>query len=608
MSWPSSTDPWYLANPVDNDTRRGYYGVNATPTLKCDGSACGASQSAITASINNRLLVSSPIRIEIGMNVQGDQLNATAYVTSEQNISGNYAIHFALLDRYVYLASPNGQNNHYGAMKKMAPSAGGQAFSATVDETVEYYATFTLDPTWEMSNLDLAVFVQNNSTKEILQGAKDEIPLDFPNILLTEYSVADPTGNGDGRVDPGETGELAATLENQFPFHDATDVVATLSTDDPLIDVTYPTVNFPDINSGSTATNDSDPFEFYVDPTFEAHQVTFTIDVTAEPGSFVGSYDVTFMVGRPDIVIINDDPGANYASFYESSLDEIDMVYDTYPQWTLGTISQDELQKYQIAIWYTGDDDFSTFDLTDQGRIENFLENGGRMILSSQNAGDVLGNTSFYNDILHAEHLDNTLIVYMMSGVEGDPISSGTSMFIGSAGGAGNATSTSSMNALAPAVTIYTYDGSGLTAGLRCQTDNSRFVYFPFAFEAVSQTTFTNSRAEILQLCLDWISSPVGVEPQEVSPLIPTELSLADLYPNPFNPTTDLVFDVPESGLVFLKVYDLQGKLVERLMGKTLEPGQYRLTWNASQHPSGVYIVQLSSNGVSVSTKAVLLK
>ncbi|MFH1734085.1 MAG: Omp28-related outer membrane protein [bacterium] len=608
MSWPSSTDPWYLANPVDNDARRSYYGVTGTPTMKCDGTTCGTTQSSITAVINNRLLVSSPLRIELEMTVLGDQLNATASVYSEQTISGNYVIHFALLERYVYLPSPNGQPNHYGALLKMAPNAGGQLFSATASQTSEYDATITLDPSWELANLDLAVFVQNNITKEILQGFKDTIPLDFPNVMVTDYSVSDPTGNGDGRVDPGETGEFIVTLENQIPFHDATDVVATLSTEDPLIDVTYPSVNFPDLASGASAANDSDPFEFYVDPAFAAHEVTFNVEVTAEPGSFQASYQMTFMVGRPDIVIINDDPNSAYTSFYESSLDELDLVYDSYDQWLLGTISQDEIELYEIAIWFTGDDDFSTFDLTDQARIENYLANGGRLFLSSQNAGDVLWNSPFYNDVLHAEHLDNSLIAYMVSGVEGDPISNGTSMFLGGAGGAGNSNSTSSMIVLEPAVGIYTYDGQGTSAGLRCETENSRFVYFPLAFEAVSTTTFTNSRSEILQLCLDWITSPVAVEPQEVSPAIPADLALAGIYPNPFNPTTDLLFDIPAAGLVLLEVYDLQGKLVERLMGKTLEPGQYKLTWNASQHSSGVYVVQLRSNGISATTKAVLLK
>ena len=608
MSWPSSGDPYYLANQTDNDARRGFYVVNSTPTLKCDGSACGTSQYAITSAINSRLAVPSNIWLDLELEVVGTNLNATCNAVTDIDISGNCTIHFVLLEQYKYLPSPNGNPNHYHAMLKMAPSASGQLFSATAYDTVHYYATFELNPAWALDNLDLACFVQNNTTREIYQAKVTAIPLDFPNILLFDYQVSDPAGNQDGRVDPGETGELVAILENQAPFHDATEVQATLATDDPLIDVLVPTINYPDLASGAAAGNYGNPFQFYVDPAFEAHEVTFTITATAEPGAFEATYPLIFMVGRPDILLVNDDILGAYQSFYEQSLEDLGRVYDAWNQAEQGVLPQDEMNRYLVLIWYTGDDATSTLSPDEQQKIENFLSNGGRLFLSSQNAGDVLSATAFYEDVLHAQHLVSSTGEYLLDGVAGDPVSGGTSLSLVGAGGAGNANSSSSFEPLWPAVGIYTYTNAGTFGALRCQTDVSRIVYFALAFEAVSGLIGTTPRSEVLDNCLVWLEGEVMVDPSAPSSTRPHQFEIASVYPNPFNPSSEIKFSLPASSYVILSVFDLQGRLIQNLYRGVLSAGGHSVIWNAESFSSGIYIVTLSDGQQSGSTKVVLLK
>lgn len=609
MSWPASNDPFYLANQTDNDARRGYYGINAVPALKCDGSTIGTSQYAIEAAINNRLAISSPLRLLLDLDVVGDQLDITCYAVADQNISGNVVIQFALVDRYEYLpTSPNGQPYHYAALLKMAPSASGQVFEATVNDTAVYNATIDLDSSWALEDLDLVCFVQDNATHEVLQAALESIPLDFPNILVADYNVSDPTGNGDGRVDPGETGEMVVTLENQEPFHDAVDVSATLSTDDPLITVTQSTVTFPDIPSGETVDNASEPFTFDVDPAFEAHEVTFTITVSAEPGAFQASYPLTFMVGRPDILVVDDDLNGAYQSWYDESLDEIGEVHDVWVQAQSGGIPQDEMDRYLLLIWYTGDDASSTISADEQTKLESFMDNGGRLFLSSQNAGDVLAGTPFYEDVLHAEHLANTVTEFLVNGVDYDPISDGTTLFLGGAGGAGNATSSSSLNPLSPAEGIYTYPQAGTFAALRLQTETTRLVYCAFAVEAVSPAGGFTTRSVLLENSINWLSQAVGIEPDGPHAQPPTTLQLQPLYPNPFNPATEIRCYLPQTGFTELSVYNLQGKQITLLAGKTLQNGWHTFTWNAASYAAGMYIIRLENGGSLRSTKAILLK
>ncbi len=609
MSWPASNDPFYLANPGDNDARRGYYGINAIPALKCDGSTIGTSQYAIESAINSRLAVDSPLRLDLELNVLGDQLDVTCYAFANQNVSGNVVIHFALVDRYEYLpASPNGQPHHYASLLKMAPSASGQVFEAVAGDTAVYSATIALDSSWALEDLDLVCFVQDNSTREVLQAKLVSIPLDFPNILVADYEVSDPTGNGDGRVDPGETGEMVVTLQNQEPFHDAVDVNAVLSTDDPLITVTNAAVNFPDIPSGATGQNTSEPFTFDVDPQFEAHEVTFDLTVTAEPGGFEAVYPLTFMVGRPDILVVNDDLNGAYLSWYEEALDEIGAVYDSWTQVQSGSLPQDEMDRYFILIWYTGDDAISTISEDEQNKIQNFIENGGRLFLSSQNAGDLLGGTAFYEEVLHAEHLENTVNEFLLNGVAGDPISDGTNLFLGGAGGAGNAVSSSSLAPLDPAVGIYTYPQAGTYAALRLQTETSRIVYCAFAVEAVSPAGGFTPRSELFDNSIQWLSGEVGVAPGRENRQTPTTVTLAPLYPNPFNPTVEIRFYLPGAGFTDLSVFNLAGKQIARLTGKTLQTGWHTFTWDAADLSAGIYIVRLESGGSVLCSKAVFLK
>ena len=72
MSWPSSTDPWYLANTTDNNARRTYYGVNGVPAFYLDGAVLSPYSSLVSA-YNLRKAVASPIWMSLSprMNTNG---------------------------------------------------------------------------------------------------------------------------------------------------------------------------------------------------------------------------------------------------------------------------------------------------------------------------------------------------------------------------------------------------------------------------------------------------------------------------------------------------------------------------------------------------------
>jgi hypothetical protein len=86
-------------------------------------------------------------------------------------------------------------------------------------------------------------------------------------------------------------------------------------------------------------------------------------------------------------------------------------------------------------------------------------------------------------------------------------------------------------------------------------------------------------------------------------------LELVNNYPNPFNPTTELRFSVPENGYATLKVYNVLGQEVATLFDGVAEAGHYiTMTFNAGNIASGVYFSRLQYNGKSMIQRMLLMK
>jgi hypothetical protein len=94
----------------------------------------------------------------------------------------------------------------------------------------------------------------------------------------------------------------------------------------------------------------------------------------------------------------------------------------------------------------------------------------------------------------------------------------------------------------------------------------------------------------------------------DLSEVVPTEFLLHQNYPNPFNPSTKIEFKIPEAGLVNLKVYDILGREVITLLNEEMQPGNYKVDFDASTLASGIYFYTLNSREFISTKKMILLK
>jgi hypothetical protein len=94
----------------------------------------------------------------------------------------------------------------------------------------------------------------------------------------------------------------------------------------------------------------------------------------------------------------------------------------------------------------------------------------------------------------------------------------------------------------------------------------------------------------------------------EDEPSQPLSYSLSQNYPNPFNPVTIINYQIPQAGLVILKIYDLIGSEVAIPVKREQQPGYYKVELNLSHIPSGIYFYRLQAGSYSETRKMILIK
>jgi hypothetical protein len=89
---------------------------------------------------------------------------------------------------------------------------------------------------------------------------------------------------------------------------------------------------------------------------------------------------------------------------------------------------------------------------------------------------------------------------------------------------------------------------------------------------------------------------------------VPDVFALNKNYPNPFNPTTNIQFELSNDGDVQIFIYDIKGSLVDELVNGYMEAGYHKLKWNGSHQASGMYFIQMvADHGNYIRIKKMML-
>ena len=135
---------------------------------------------------------------------------------------------------------------------------------------------------------------------------------------------------------------------------------------------------------------------------------------------------------------------------------------------------------------------------------------------------------------------------------------------------------------------------------------------FAVEFAADFQETSTIEFVDIILADTEGNSIAVDIQSFDISNannLLPVKTELTDAYPNPFNPSATIKYDLANDGHVEIMVYDATGRLVDELVNQHQTAGyDYSVTWNASNQASGMYFAKMIVGDVVQTQKLVLLK
>lgn len=93
----------------------------------------------------------------------------------------------------------------------------------------------------------------------------------------------------------------------------------------------------------------------------------------------------------------------------------------------------------------------------------------------------------------------------------------------------------------------------------------------------------------------------------QIGDIIPEKYNLSQNYPNPFNGVSNIEFSVPNTSVISLKIYDLNGREIETLYNGKITGGNYKVQWNSKELPSSIYFYSLFVNNKLVDTKKMIL-
>jgi len=145
-----------------------------------------------------------------------------------------------------------------------------------------------------------------------------------PVLELGEITISDPTGNNNGKIDPGETVDLIITVENTGTS-EAFNILGVLSVVDPFLTINTSEVNYGNLAGGATAEG---TFNVTADINTPAgHLVNLDFDIAADLGiTGSGTFDV--VIGQIPVLILDLDGNGNSAPEMEAALNEIEVAYE----------------------------------------------------------------------------------------------------------------------------------------------------------------------------------------------------------------------------------------------------------------------------------------
>ncbi len=350
-------------------------------------------------------------------------------------------------------------------------------------------------------------------------------------------------------------------------------------------------------------------------------ELTFTIVADSLPSggaSFETSFTTDVELGRPQILIIDDDRGAAYEDVYTAALARLRLPSESWNVLQQGAPTAATLENYRTVIWFTGDSTAGALTADDAATMRRYLTFGGSIILSSiSGAWDLAAVApSLLPDYFGAIPSGAGFSPWI-KGLPDGSVGDGLEFVYRSGGPPMTALATfATTGAARGEFELYFGAGSaaGPSVGVSNVGDGWRTVILSFPPEYLGDRF--NTADDLLERALTFtIGGATGSVQTPSGRQLPQSFSLHQNYPNPFNPSTSIAYELAYTGRkqVRLELFNVLGRRVAVLIDDIQSGGRYQVVWDGRSDggervASGVYLYRLTVDGASESRKMVLLK
>lgn len=258
--------------------------------------------------------------------------------------------------------------------------------------------------------------VWNISSPDSVMVASFDISYSRPRYELLSGEFSDAAlGDGDGVVDLGEQITFTFSLTNLWL--DATNVTATLSSDNNDIVFPTPTVNIGAVSGeGGSGGNLGSPLVFEVPADFSPCVDSFFLEISSDNGYDTKVFGFELNVGTPDVLVIDDDNGDSWEQAITLRLFNIRVPYDVWSVADSGAPSAALLNGYGTVMWTIGNARADILSAADVAAMTSFMDGGGNFFLTGQAIIDELNidDQTFLNNYLKAEYIAEQIYPFMI--------------------------------------------------------------------------------------------------------------------------------------------------------------------------------------------------
>jgi aminopeptidase N len=318
--------------------------------------------------------------------------------------------------------------------------------------------------------------------------------------------------------------------------------------------------------------------------------------------------EVSFDVGLPEVLLVDADEYSTYEDYYIDALEGVSF----YGMCTSNSLPAD-LSTYGLVIWFTGDSRMA-LDNDQWSTLQNYINmDGGHVAFTGRHFAES-------QDMTQLEQTCGVVVVNSQVNTNGilgtvsGPYAEETLYLFN--GGAGNQTDMDAVESMidcsSPWLEYSNYYGSGYAAE-EIWCGEGGVVTFGFGLEGISQVGFGLSLQETLLTLIDWSRGSTDVE-KPTPGTRPRGIDILSVYPNPFNPTTQLRYHLTEGGSLELRLFNLLGQEMLSQPRRSVPAGEHTLRIDGSGLASGLYVCRIDQRNDAgrlmhtASTKIMLMK